>query len=245
MWVIDHCYYTRWQLYIWGSTVLIQKELTKKWQVRGRYGAPPQTLAHYQQCESIYTVSLASIDAPQNLARTLPVDHWMKPHYHSGNVWSSASLTTAINPVGRTGALATGKKQPASRGCALPIQLTSFTTRIAESRTCLASICARISHQSACWEDMCAQLKRATLEPSWILKSWQAPVGLSRCSRHVPVVYSSPRKVKGTDDGPAEKYQKSATLFLGISSDWNTLEGVVKLTSWVNRQEMLKSESQM
>ena len=169
----------------------------------------------------------------------------MKPHYHSGNVWSSASLTTCINPVGRTGDLATGKKQPASRGCALPIQLMSFTT-IAESRTCLASICACISHESACWEHMCAQLKRVTLKPSWILKSRQAPVGLPRCSRPVPVVYSSPRKVKGTDDGPGEKYQeKSAILFLGISSDWNTLEGVVKLKSWVNQQGMLKSESQI
>lgn len=159
----------------------------------------------------------------------------MKPHYHSGNVWSSANLTTAINPVGRTGDLATGKKQSTSGGCAVPIQLMSFTTSIAEGRTCLASLCACISHTSACWEDMCAQLKRVTLKPSWILKSQQAPLGLSCCSRHVPVVYSSPRKVKGTDDGRGEKYQeKSAILFLGISSDWNTLEGVLKLTSWVN-----------
>lgn len=157
MWVIDHCHYTGWQLYIWGNTVLIQKDLTKKRQVRGRYGAASQTLAHYWQHESIYTVSLVSIGAPQNLAHTYLLTLGMKPHYHSGNVWSSASLTTAINPVGRTGDLATRKKQPASRdvpcpsnschlqpasqraGLALPVYVHASLIQVHAERACVHS----------------------------------------------------------------------------------------------------------
>ena len=125
----------------------------------------------------------------------------MKPHYHSGNVWSSASLTTAINPVGRTGDLATGKKQPASRGCALPIQLMPFTT-IAESRSCLASICACISHEVHA-ESTCVH--------SW--KEWHS--NLPESSSHSRHPWACP-VVQGTCQGSTQVLERSRELMTDL-----------------------------
>lgn len=107
--------------------------------------------------------------------------------------------------------LATGKKQPASRGCALHLQLVSLTTSLPESKTQLAHIEACISHIYTCWEETCAWLKRVTCRPSWILKSRQRPMGPSHCSRHVPVVYPSARKIKGTVEEAGEKCQENCS----------------------------------
>lgn len=144
----------------------------------------------------------------------------------------------------RIGDLAIGKKQPGPcvwRGCLANPICISYNQHPRDpdcprrTYTCLPHVCAY-------GENTWAQLEKSDIRTVRNLpKSPQALPG------QVPVVWSSPRKIKGTNGEPGQKYQEMVEInaglllfLLGISSEtiWNTLEHIVKLTSWVNRQEV-------
>lgn len=125
----------------------------------------------------------------------------------SGPLWSNHHH----HPLGyRTGDIATGKEQPASWGCALQIQLMSVATSTCRHSSqvylyaSLVYVHAKGTHEHN-WKHWRTNLPES---PSYS-RHWQA---CPFCSRHVLVIYPSPRKNKGTNSELSQKW---------LANGWN------------------------